>query len=48
MDESFRILIDSPRSKLRGIIDPVKEFYIYLLANPAAKLRGLRSPGLIL
>jgi len=33
-------IIDSPRSKLRGIIDRVKGFDIYLLANPAAKLRG--------
>ena len=33
-------LIDSPRSLLRGIIDPVKDCYINLAANPSAKQQG--------
>ena len=37
--------IDSPRSKLQGIIDPVKDLYIYLPANPAAKLRETEFTG---
>jgi len=38
------ILIEDPRSKLRGIFDPQKGIFIFMLANPAAS-RGECARG---
>jgi len=32
----YRIIIEDPRSKLRGIFDPNLELFILMLTNPAA------------